>query len=497
VGLQDTSVSKEDAAKLIIRGWLQILGPTTASNLGALLALDAGLLFQALLAMEMQGLAMRGVFERGQPASDEDIEWCERRILQRIHRLTLQTLRKQVEAVPPAAYMHWLLTWQHLAPGTQLAGEEGVLSALEQLEGFEAPAIEWERTLLPQRIAQYDPRWLDNLCLSGAIGWGRFSPHPAWSVGEGTAPRRVVPSNAAPIAFYRRDSAAWLPVALEQQSIDEATLAQALSANALRVRALLQQRGACFTADLQRITGFDARETQHALWELATAGLAAADGFDQLRAVMDPKRKRGLAPEVPGRRALRATAGRWALMENDSLVTIDTPLVPKESATERARRLDAALESHAWVLLRRYGILFRDLLERETTAPKWRDLLGILRRLEARGEIRGGRFVSGFGGEQYAIPQAADSLRAHRRRQDAADKPSEATIKVAAADPCNLAGIVVSGTRIAAIPGKAVEFRDGVVINDPALAVTTTHDAVPADAPPQQEPSAPPRRLFQ
>jgi len=518
VGSQDISAAKEltreDAAKQITRGWLQILGPTTANNLAALVSVEASTLFQALLAMEMQGLAMRGVIERGQPASDLDIEWCERRILQRIHRLTLQTLRKQVEAVPPAVYMDWLLTWQHLAPNTQLAGEEGLLTALEQLEGFEAPAIEWERTLLPQRIANYDPKWLDNLCLSGAIGWGRISPHPAWSianqlVGEGSArPRRVVPTNAAPIAFYRRESAAWLPAALEQQSIDEAILSQALSTNALKVRTLLERRGACFTADLQRITGLDARETQHALWELATAGLAAADGFDQLRAIMDPRRKRTLTPEVPNQRAARTTAGRWSLLAEqtesgaphlDSEIWVSQAAhatAKREDALTRARRADAALESHAWVLLGRYGILFRDLLERETTAPKWRDLLNILRRLEARGELRGGRFVSGFGGEQYALPIAADSLRAFRRRHE--DKPADTTIRVPAADPCNLAGIAISGTRIASIPGRFVEFRNGSILNDPAHAATANDTAVPADALTSEPPTAPkPRSLFE
>ncbi len=187
--------------------------------------------------------------------------------------------------------MRWLLNWQHLAPQTQLSGEEGVLEALQQLEGFEAPAIEWERTLLPARVANYDPRHLDALCLSGAVGWGRVSPHPAWSLGDGAAPRRVIPTNAAPITFYVRESADWLPHALAQQSVEESKLAAALSPEALHVRALLQQRGACFSNDIQRIANLTRSQTQQALWELATAGLAAADGFDQLRIMMDPRRK--------------------------------------------------------------------------------------------------------------------------------------------------------------------------------------------------------------
>jgi ATP-dependent Lhr-like helicase len=449
------SVTQEAALKQCAQGWLQILGPTTARAFAELLGLDPGTVFQAFLAMEMQGLLIRGAFERPPAQEDHAIEWCERRILQRIHRLTLATARKLVEPVAPAVYMRWLLGWQHLAPQTQLSGEEGVLQALHQLEGFEAPAIEWERTLLPARVASYDPRWLDQLCLSGAVGWGRISPHPAWfsqsqSNGDGAArPRRVIPTNAAPIAFYIRETAAWLPHALAQQSVDEKLLAAALSPEALRIRELLQQRGACFANDLQRVTGLTRQQTSHALWELATAGLAAADGFDQLRALMDPRRKSNTA-EASGKRPTRATAGRWSLLNEGEPHATD--------AIAQARRTDAALESFARMLLARYGVLFRDLLARESNSPKWRELLGILRRLEARGEVRGGRFVTGFGGEQFALPEAVESLRETRKHE------SHHEIVVAAADPLNLAGIVVPGERVAAVPGKEVRYRNGLLL---------------------------------
>jgi ATP-dependent Lhr-like helicase len=443
---ETSSVTKETALKQCVQGWLQILGPTTANAFAQRLALQPTEVFQAFLAMEMQGLLMRGTFEHPRPSTDHDIEWCERRILQRIHRRTLSTLRKQVEAVTPTVYMRWLLGWQHLAPQTQLAGEEGVLEALHQLQGFEAPAIEWERVLLPARVANYDPRWLDALCLSGAVGWGRISPHPAWALGAGAAPRRVIPTNAAPITFYVRESADWLPHALAQQCVEESKLELALTPEALRVRSLLQQRGACFSNDIQRILSLTRQQTQHALWELATAGLAAADGFDQLRAMMDPRRK-STTTETPGKRTARSSAGRWALFSEEVHAT--------PSAIEQAHRTDDALESAARVLLARYGILFRDLLTREANAPKWRDLLGILRRLEARGEVRGGRFVSGFGGEQFALPTAVDSLRAARNRD------CLAAITVAAADSANLAGIIIPGERVSAIPGKQVIYRNG------------------------------------
>ena len=495
-------VTNEVALKQCVQGWLQITGPITANAFAARLNLDPAAIFQTFLTMEMQGLLMRGTFEHPAPEPsaegnpDYEIEWCERRILQRVHRRTLSTLRKQIEPVPPAVYMRWLLTWQHLAPQTQLTGEEGVLEALHQLEGFEAPAIEWERTLLPARVANYDPRWLDALCLSGAVGWGRISPHPAWfsgnqSEGDGAArPRRVIPTNAAPITFYIRETADWLPHALAQQSVEESKLAAALSPEALRLRALLQQRGACFSNDIQRILNLTRQQTQQALWELATAGLAAADGFDQLRAMMDPRRRSATVPKA-GKRPVRASAGRWSLLvdagPNDNpgapdLASKGSSEARRAHATEQtiahARRTDAALEAFARQLLARYGILFRDLLTRESNAPRWRDLLNILRRLEARGEVRGGRFVTGFGGEQYALPEAVDSLRAARHRD------CHAIILVAAADPINLIGIVIPGDRVPAVPGKQVLYRNG-----------NLHTESEADRPPVETSQLPPAML--
>ena len=482
-------VTKEVATRQLVQGWLQIIGPTTANTLAQTLSLAPASIYHAFLAMEMQGLLMRGAFEYPSTNEDHDIEWCERRILQRIHRRTVATLRKQVEPVSPAVYMRWLLQWQHLAPQTQLSGEEGVFEALRQLEGFEAPAVEWERTLLPARVANYDSRHLDALCLSGAVGWGRISPHPAWFAGdkssadEPSRPRRVIPTNAAPITFYIRESADWLPHALAQQSVEEERLAAALSPHALQLRTLLQQRGACFANDIQRIASLTRQQTQHALWELATAGLASADGFDQLRACMDPRRK-PTTTETPGRRPTRSNAGRWSLLNEPStnpatIMPATNPGGPSfavspervgyraerdrtpsssaqaQVAIEQARRADAALESFARQLLARYGVLFRDLLTRESNAPKWRDLLNILRRLEARGEIRGGRFVSGFVGEQYALPEAMESLRASRSRE------CSTIILVSAGDPMNLAGIVIPGDRIPAVPGKQALYCNG------------------------------------
>ena len=451
-----------------VQGWLQMMGPTTARSLGGLLGAPEGAVFQALLAMEMQGLVLRGAFERAVPKEGEDheIEWCERRILQRIHRLALGTLRKQVEPVAPSVFMRWLLRWQHLAPQTQVAGEEGLLEVLTKLEGFEAPAVEWERTLLPARVANYDPGWLDGLCLSGAVGWGRVSPHPAWQVGEGSAPRRVIPTNAAPITFFVRESAEWLPHALAAQCVDESTLLKALSADGMAVRTLLRQRGACFSNDIQRLLEFSRSQTQHALWELATAGIASADGFDQLRGMMDPRRKQAAnnPANLNKRAAARTTAGRWSLLCDEAEAA---PVGVRRTDAERqveliaeARRTDAAHESAARMLLCRYGVVFRDLLERESNVPKWRELVNMLRRLEARGEIRGGRFVTGFGGEQFALPEAVESLRESRRLESADE------VTVPASDPMNLVGVIVPGSRIPAVPGRFVKFRNGCAVEE-------------------------------
>jgi ATP-dependent Lhr-like helicase len=501
-----TTSPRQEATTTLTQGWLQLLGPTTAANLATLTHTSPRDIHQSLLAMEMQGLALRGVFEYPKPAADAtiEIEWCERRILQRIHRLTLGTLRKQIEPVTPAIFMRWLLDWHHLAPETQLTGEEGVLAAIEQLEGFEAPAIEWERTLLPARIADYDPRWLDNLCLAGILAWGRISPHPAWSAANvasipftnsgalsstiassspkvgSSAPRRVIPTTAAPITFYLRESSEWLHHALAAKSVSESILTQSLSPEAQALRTLLSERGAAFTADLQRLSNLTKLQTTTALWELATAGLASADGFDQLRAMMDPRRKSAAVAQTAAtslrkRAAARTTAGRWSLLsEAESLPgqpTIQRSPSAKDRAIAHAKQTDAALDAHARILLCRYGVLFRELLTRESNAPKWRDLLPILRRLEARGEIRGGRFVSGAFGEQYALPEAVDSLRAARKQHES--RTTEAPISVAAADPLNLAGILVPGDRIPSIPGREISFTNGSVLQENAPVPTT------------------------
>ena len=330
--------------------------------------------------------------------------------------------------------MDWLLSWQHVAPGTQLTGERGSLEAIQQLQGFEAPANAWERLILQRRVAGYDAKVLDQLCLTGAVGWGRLSPHPATLEAVAGGKRRVIPTSVAPITFFVREDADWM---IPRRAADEVTTS-GLSPDANAVLHFLRQRGASFFPDIVRGTGKLKAEVETSLWELVAGGLLTADGFDNLRALIDPKRRAGQGSGKTSRP--RHSAGRWALLYS----------------VENQDR-NRALEATCWMLLKRYGIVFRELLTRESILAKWRELLMTFRRLEDRGEIRGGRFVSGFLGEQFALPMAVESLRARRKRE-----PTGEITTISAADPLNLVGIVVSGERVAANSGKLVAFRDGV-----------------------------------
>ncbi len=438
--------TRDDAVLSLVTGWMAHIGPVTARQLGAVLGISTGDVEKALLRMEASGAILRGQFSgtpsrTGMSAPHDlglvETEWCERRLLARIHRLTVATLRKQVEPVNAAQFMRWLLRWQHVAPGSQVQGERATLEVLRQLQGFEVPANAWERQLLARRIADYDPKWLDQLCLTGAVGWGRLSPHPATlesNNGSGTGKRRVIPTSVAPITFFVREEADWM---VPHASLPEA---QGLSPVAGQVLDYLRQRGASFFADIVRATGKLKAEIETGLWELVAAGIVTADGFDNLRALIDPKRRAG---QGAGRSARpRHSAGRWAILH-------------AESAVEHERRSEAV----CWMLLKRYGVVFRDLLVRETNLPKWRELQLAFRRLEARGEIRGGRFVDGFLGEQFALPVAVESLRATRKLPAAGE-----VVTLSAADPLNLIGIIVPGERVPAISGKTVTYRDRVAM---------------------------------
>jgi len=437
--------SQEDALKSMVTGWLAHLGPTTASTLARLLSLPVAEIDKTLLRIESTGLILRGNFTR-QPTAEAAVEWCERRLLARIHRLTLGTLRKQIEPVTAATLMRWLLRWQHVAPGSQTRDEHGTLQVLRQLQGFEIPASAWERQVLARRVSNYDPKLLDQLSLTGAVGWGRLSPHPAMLEDSSGSGRRVVPTSVAPITFFVRDEAEWMALPSVRSAHQEAEQeVRGLGPGARDVLTFLKTRGASFFADIVRGTDKLKSEIETALWELVAAGLVTADGFDNLRALIDPKRRSGQGSGKSNRP--RHSAGRWSLLHP-----------PHGEDGSRA------LESVCRVLLERYGVVFRELLVRESMLPRWRDLLITFRRLEDRGEIRGGRFVSGFIGEQFALPIAVESLRATKSLP-----PSGEIITISAADPLNLAGIVVPGERVPAISGKHVSFRDGVLVETPEI----------------------------
>ncbi|MHB8484656.1 MAG: DEAD/DEAH box helicase [Candidatus Acidiferrales bacterium] len=432
------ALSREELLAACVTGWMSHSGPVTAQTLSDVLGIASQEIDQTLLRLEASGSVLRGQLTG---ASGSETEWCDRRLLARIHRLTLGALRKEIQPVTAAQFMRWLLRWQHVAPGTQVFGERGTLEILQQLQGFEAPANSWEREILARRIANYDPKVLDQLCLTGAAGWGRLSPHPATLAEQNGTNRRVIPTSVAPVTFFIRDDAEWmiLPHAAGNGPADSDE-PRGLSRNARDILTYLRQRGASFFADVVRGTGKLKAEVETALWELVTAGLLTADGFDNIRALIDPKRRSGHGRGHNARP--RHSLGRWSLLY-------------ASEAPDKARTVEAT----CWMLLKRYGVVFREVVARESIVPRWRELLIAFRRIEDRGEIRGGRFVNGFLGEQFALPVAVESVRAIRKAG-----PAGETVAVSAADPLNLVGILLPGDRVAANSGKTITLRDGVPV---------------------------------
>jgi ATP-dependent helicase Lhr and Lhr-like helicase len=434
--VEDEPPSREEVLVTMVAGWMEHCGPVTPRAFAEVLGLLQADIDKALLRIEGTGAVLRGKFT---DVSGRETEWCGRRLLARIHRLTLGRLRREIEPVTAAQFLRWLFRWQHVARGTQLAGERGTLEALRQLQGYEAPANAWEHQVLARRVIGYDPKKLDQLCLSGAVGWGRFSPHPAMLAEATARGRRVTPSSVAPITFFVREDGEWMSYPRREWAAAEHP---GLSPAAKDILQLLRQHGASFFADIVRGTRRLKAEVETALWELVAVGFITADGFDNLRALIDPKRRAG---QGSGRSTRpRDSVGRWSLLFSGG---------SEEQAAE--------MEAICWMLLKRYGVVFRELLTRESILPRWREVLIALRRLEDRGEIRGGRFVSGFVGEQFALPVAVESLRAGRT-----EPPSGEIVTVSAADPLNLAGIVVPGEKVAANSRQYVSFRDGVVAEE-------------------------------
>jgi ATP-dependent Lhr-like helicase len=485
LSLEDDAVTSESAARDVVQGWMPHIGPVTAGELAGRLGLPTVAVQQALLELEGQGQVLRGHFRptcsalpsplrgegrvRGDSSNPRQEEWCDRSLLARIHRRTVTALRREIEPVAASDFMRFLFRWQHRAPGSQLHGEAGLREVIHQLAGFEAPASAWESSLLKERMANYKPEWLDNLCLRGEVAWGRLTPPESKAtllpvVGneqgagglalEAGAPvpsfRPLTPTSLAPISFLRRQDVSWvLGVARSGKPAGPLGVRLTLSGVAQAVVDCLDRRGACFFADLTSRTGHLAAEVEQALWELVAAGLVTADGFDPMRALLDPRRRRAEGKDRA--RRPRHSVGRWYVLQTDHGAYDDEMPVRVHPHEQWARQL-----SH------RYGVVFRDLLKRESLPVTWRELLVQYRKLEWRGEMRGGRFVNGFTGEQFALPEAVESLRAVRRDAQAGAQE----ICLSAADPLNLAGILLPGERVSAHITKPILFRNGMLATD-------------------------------
>jgi ATP-dependent helicase Lhr and Lhr-like helicase len=454
LGFSETVASEEDGIKKIVQGWLEVSGPLTANELGSRLGIPANKIEAALIALESAGVVLRGEFTvKG--ATGGEVEWCDRVLLARIHRLTLGRMRREIEPVSPAEFMQFLLTWQHVTSETRLRGRDGVLEVIRQLQGLELAAPAWEQHVLPARLEQYDPADLEHVCLAGVVAWGRLrteangaEPLSRASNVAKKGRRLLAPARNAPLAFLLREE---LDVFLEATSLRFDHI-DTLSAMALEVARFLERHGASFLTDIARGTGLLKIKVEEALWQLVAHGLATGDGVAGLRVLLTPdhkrvERRRSLRIISGGRSPERAMpVGRWSLWGHSS--SADRP------------NNEALLERRARQLLERYGIVFRDLLAREMSMPPWRSLLGVYRRLEARGEVRGGRFVNGFVGEQFALPEAVDALRATRRRET-----EHSPVIVSAADPLNLVGIITPGARVSPYSNQAIAYRNGVVID--------------------------------
>ena len=425
-GPGDAPDTRAEAVAAILRGVMDCSGPVSVQALAARLALPEARIEAALALLEAEGLVLQGRFRRS-PAGDGPSEWCHRRVLARIHRLTLARLRRESAPVSAAAFLEFLARWQHLTAESRLHGPRGVREVIAQLQGLEAPAAAWESQILPPRIAGYRRDWLDENCLSGEVVWGRTSiPESA----PGRGPAR--PTRAAPIGLLlRSDVGRWLRPRGEHS--------EALSPAAGKVLGLLERGGAQFFAELQERSGLLPAALEDALWELTAGGRVTADGFDNLRALMAPRRRSAYGRYR--RRKARYSPGRWALL----------------AAPARDEEEPADHEGVARQLLQRWGVVFRELLKRERTPSRWRDLQLVLRRLEMRGEVVGGQFVSTFPGEQFALPEAVAPLRRAGRNGSGAG----VQVKIGAADPLNLSGILVPGPRIPVTSSENLILGDG------------------------------------
>ncbi|HEY3660794.1 MAG TPA: hypothetical protein VGK91_06165, partial [Candidatus Udaeobacter sp.] len=442
--MHGTTWERADAIRELVRGRMEVCGPIMISELADTLVLQRSEIDAALLALEAEGFVLRGKFH---PDVAEQ-EWCDRRLLARIHRLTIDRLRAEIQPVSIHDFYRFLFAWQRVDLEHRTEGLEGLQSVLEQLDGCELPLAAWESAVLPARVADYDPEWLDRLCFSGRVGWGRLST-PQNSTTRASAPLRT-----SPIALYLRENLAdWITLSLPNWATE-------LSVNSQSVFEALQSGGALFFSELINRSALLPSQVEEALSQLAALGLVTSDSFDGLRALLVPSNKRPTFGRTSTKRRRRTNlasiefAGRWSLLPRNSAVP-----AAMGRAQNGADPREKALEKFARVLLRRYGVVFRRLLERESFSVTWYELGRTYRRWEARGEIRGGYFVGGVSGEQFALPEAIGLLRSIRKSSS-----NQELITLSAADPLNLQGVLTPGARIPAFTANRILFRDGLPI---------------------------------
>jgi ATP-dependent Lhr-like helicase len=395
------AAADDEAAVALIQGHLDVSGPVTVDDLVASTGLSASAVTIALEALRARGFAISGRFE---PEQGE--QWCARRLLARIHSYTRDRRRAEVRPISQDEWQGFLHSWWHAAPGTQLQGRAGLAQVIEQFQGFEWPAGDWER-LFAERVESYRPEWLDDLCLSGEIAWGRLSVLEAAADGDDPAagePRRSgkTPSRRTPITFMLRQDLPWLLQAHRGATVP----AEPNAGSGREVLDALRARGAQFHSELQAVTHRLPAHVEEGLWDGVARGLIAADGFNAVRSLLHARtrfaRRQRPYPR-PGSRGRRGTwrqgvEGRWTLLP----------------AAEPIDDVEELAEAVAWQLLLRWGVVSRDVYLKERLAVPWREILWALRRLEARGLIQGGHFITGVTGEQFADATTAPLLRARR-----------------------------------------------------------------------------------
>jgi ATP-dependent Lhr-like helicase len=454
VELWCTTEGRDEAARALagddtattnaVRGHLEISGITTAEQLAEIITVPTGRVASALGALEHEGFAMQGRYT----ADASGTEWVARRLLARMHSYSRRSRRERVEPVTAQDFMRFLLRWQHVAPDAQLAGEAGLVSVIEQLQGAESAAVTWEPELFARRLRHYEPGWLDRLCHDGDVAWLRLTPRAR----DGADAPAGAPSKATPIAVVFRADLPWL---LDAARLGVEPAEPSVGATAEIVQAL-RDSGACFATDLVAATRRLPDDVERGLWDGVARGLIMCDGFGAIRARVSGTRVAGDGRRMSrlrrGARAGSVSAGRWSLVPGTG------------DDVDRDELAEAVAEQ----LINRWGVVFRDLAVHDSLRMPWRDIQWALRRLEDRGLVLGGRFVSGFSGEQYALPTAADQLTRMRKEPRTGER-----VVVNATDPLNLVGLIVPGETVPAVRTKRVTYVDGVPETEPAPVAET------------------------